>query len=160
MNDETNHNVRDPTGTLATTPAGEQPGNPARRKFIREAAVVGAAGAASLALAACGKQEAGKAASSAGTSATAGAASAKGMPEDHVAPGQLDEYYGIWSGGQSGEIRLVGLPSMRQLMRVPVFNPDFTIGWGITNESKRVLGPNFPPGGDCHHPHMTQTDGH
>jgi nitrous-oxide reductase len=160
MNDETNHNVRDPTGTLATTPAGEQPGNPARRKFIREAAVVGAAGAASLALAACGKQEAGKAASSAGTSATAAAASAKGMPEDHVAPGQLDEYYGIWSGGQSGEIRLVGLPSMRQLMRVPVFNPDFTIGWGITNESKRVLGPNFPPGGDCHHPHMTQTDGH
>ncbi|HEU0197496.1 MAG TPA: TAT-dependent nitrous-oxide reductase [Nevskiaceae bacterium] len=160
MNDETNNNVRDPTGTLATTPAGEQPGNPARRKFIREAAVVGAAGAASLALAACGKQQAGKATSSAGTSATVATAKAKGMPEDHVAPGQLDEYYGIWSGGQSGEIRLFGLPSMRELMRVPVFNPDFTIGWGVTNESKRVLGPNFPPGGDCHHPHMTQTDGH
>lgn len=81
------------------------------------------------------------------------------VPEDYVAPGQLDEYYGIWSGGQSGEVRILGLPSMRELIRVPVFNPDFTIGWGITNESKRVLGPNFPPGGDLHHPHVSQTDG-
>jgi nitrous-oxide reductase len=79
--------------------------------------------------------------------------------EDHVAPGQLDEYYGIWSGGQSGEIRILGLPSMRELVRVPVFNTDFAIGWGITNESKRVRGENAPLGGDLHHPHISQTDG-
>jgi nitrous-oxide reductase len=78
---------------------------------------------------------------------------------DHVAPGQLDEYYGIWSGGQSGEIRILGLPSMRELVRVPVFNTDFAIGWGITNESKRVRGENAPLGGDLHHPHISQTDG-
>lgn len=93
------------------------------------------------------------------TSGTTGTTSG-GVQEDYVVPGQLDEYYGIWSGGQSGEVRIMGLPSMRELIRVPVFNPDFTIGWGITNESKRVLGTNFPPGGDLHHPHMSITDGH
>lgn len=83
-----------------------------------------------------------------------------GIPEDHVAPGQLDEYFGFWSGGQSGEMRILGLPSMRELMRIPVFNTDFAVGWGITNESKRVLGNDFPRGGDLHHPHMSQTHGH
>lgn len=158
MNDEPSK-LRDPTHVDAPGTIREQPGDPTRRDFIKTAAVVGMAGAAGLALAACGKQTGGKASGVAATSASA-AADAKAAPADFVPPGQLDEYYGIWSGGHSGEIRLLGLPSMRELMRVPVFNPDFTIGWGITNESKRVLGPNFPPGGDCHHPHMTQTDGH
>jgi nitrous-oxide reductase len=82
-----------------------------------------------------------------------------GEPKDYVAPGQLDEYYGFWSGGQSGELRILGMPSMRELIRIPVFNPDSTVGYGITNESKRVLGKDFPPGGDLHHPHMSMKDG-
>ncbi len=158
MNDESSK-VRDPTLPSAPDAAGTQLGDPARRKFMKDAATVGLAGATGLALAACG-QQAGGPAGNAATSAAGKGTEAKGAPEDFVPPGQLDEYYGIWSGGQSGEVRLLGLPSMRELMRIPVFNPDFAIGWGLTNESKRVLGPNFPPGGDCHHPHMSQTDGH
>ncbi|WP_370279956.1 TAT-dependent nitrous-oxide reductase [Pontibacterium sp.] len=76
-----------------------------------------------------------------------------------VGPGELDEYYGFWSGGHSGEVRILGLPSMRELMRIPVFNVDSATGWGISNESKAVLGENAPMNGDCHHPHMSMTNG-
>jgi len=78
-----------------------------------------------------------------------------------VEPGELDEYYGFWSGGQSGELRILGLPSMRELMRIPVFNIDSATGWGITNESKEVLQGGGGPylNGDTHHPHMSMKDG-
>jgi nitrous-oxide reductase len=88
------------------------------------------------------------------------AAHASTAAKHTVGPGELDEYYGFWSGGHQGEVRVVGLPSMRELMRIPVFNVDSATGWGITNESKAVLGENAPLNGDCHHPHMSMTDGH
>ena len=79
-----------------------------------------------------------------------------------VEPGDLDEYYGFWSGGHSGEVRILGMPSMRELMRIPVFNIDSATGWGISNESKEVLygdsGEHYL-NGDCHHPHMSMQDG-
>ncbi|MFE8071797.1 TAT-dependent nitrous-oxide reductase [Marinobacteraceae bacterium S3BR75-40.1] len=78
-----------------------------------------------------------------------------------VEPGELDEYYGFWSGGHSGEVRILGVPSMRELMRIPIFNVDSATGWGLTNESKAVLGESSKyHNGDAHHPHITMTDGH
>ncbi len=75
----------------------------------------------------------------------------------HVGPGELDEYYGFWSGGQSGEVRLLGLPSMRELKRIPVFNRDCTYGHGFTNYTKDLLKGKIS--GDTHHLHLSYKDG-
>ena len=128
----------------------DNPSGISRRKFlgVTAAGVAGASLAGGLGASLIGQAQ---------------AASGKKGPEGnkvHIAPGELDEYYGFWSGGHSGEVRVLGVPSMRELLRIPVFNVESATGWGITNESKRVLGDGAKfRNGDTHHPHVSMKDG-
>mgnify|MGYP002135811416 FL=1 len=140
---------------------------PGRRKFLNTAALAGLAGAGlSVGLSSCKQEAAPPAAAPAGAPA-APAAAAHGAAGDlnlHPAPGQLDTYYGVWSGGHSGEVRVLGLPSGREIKRVPTFNIDCMSGWGITNESKAIIGTKADGSlkyktGDTHHIHGSYVDG-
>ena len=130
-----------------------------RRQFLGKSALMGLAGAAvTLGVAGC-REEAGTA-KSAGATATGGAA--KNTAD--VAPGQLDEYYHFSSAGHGGEARIMGLPSGRTIKRIPVFNTDCMVGWGITNESKQIMGTKADGSlkyttGDTHHVHGSYKDG-
>lgn len=140
-----------------------------RRRFLGTAAASGV-GIAGL-IAGCSKG-AGEAGAASGA-ASAHTASSGGL-SSHVGPGELDTYYGFSSSGQTGELRVLGIPSMRELVRIPVFNMCSATGWGRTNESRRILNENLTPAtreylkrtgqpvlgnGDLHHPHMSFTDG-
>ncbi len=132
-----------------------------RRKFLNTAATAGVAGTMlSLGLTAC-KQETAPAVSGSAAPAAGVAETGHGP---HVAPGELDSYYGLWSGGHTGDVRVLGMPSGREIHRIPVFNPDALIGWGITNESKAVMGTKADGSlkytvADTHHVHGSYKDG-
>ena len=80
----------------------------------------------------------------------------EGAPDTEVPPGEIDEYYGFLSGGHAGDVRVYGIPSMRQIMRIPVFNVESARGWGHDDESREMLdGYRW---GDTHHPRLSQTD--
>ncbi len=132
--------------------------DPNRRRFLNTAAFAGVAGTGlAIGMTGCTQDEP---AAPAGPAAAAHQA-ASGV---HLKPGELDTYYGLWSGGHTGDFRVFGLPSGRELLRVPCFAPDALVGWGITNESKRVMGTR-PDGhlkytvGDTHHVHASYKDG-
>lgn len=147
---------------MAEESKSKKPLDNGRRKFLNTAGIAGIAGAGvTLGLTGCNKADNASTAVGQGAAKTAGA-SAHGKGE--VAPGQLDDYYLISSGGHSGEARVFGVPSGRTLKRIPVFNIDPMSGWGITNESKKILGTKSDGSlkyctGDTHHVHGSYTDG-
>ncbi|WP_340102494.1 Sec-dependent nitrous-oxide reductase [Rhodohalobacter sp. 8-1] len=79
----------------------------------------------------------------------------------YVAPGEHDEYYGMFSGGYSGQLPVYGLPSGRHLYTIPVFTQWAVNGYGYNEETKPMLmtSHGYIPWDDAHHPEGSQTNG-
>jgi nitrous-oxide reductase len=116
-------------------------------------------------------------------------AQARGLsPEDaaravktFVPPGGRDEYMLFASGGHSGQVHVIGVPSMRLLKTIAVFTPEPWQGYGYGADwSEEALGANGHGNGigngngngngnghskdalrwgDSHHPALSETDG-
>src|SRR5688500_9740370 len=102
-----------------------------------------------------------------------------------VAPGGRDEYMLFASGGHSGQVHVVGVPSMRLLKTIAVFTPEPWQGYGYGadwsemslagddgnghgphaegangNGNGSAIGPKEPlRWGDSHHPALSETGG-
>lgn len=78
--------------------------------------------------------------------------------------GMHDKYLVFSSGGQSGQVLVYGVPSMRILKYIAVFTPEPWQGYGYDEDSKKVLRQGNIRGkeinwGDTHHPALSETDG-
>ena len=82
----------------------------------------------------------------------------------YVPTGKRDEFTVFSSGGQSGQVMVYGIPSMRILKYIGVFTPEPWQGYGFDEESKKVLDEGKINGkditwGDTHHPALSETNG-
>ena len=77
--------------------------------------------------------------------------------------GGRDEFVVFSSGGQSGQVIVYGVPSMRILKYIAVFTPEPWQGYGYDEESLKILRQGNIRGkeinwGDTHHPAISETD--
>lgn len=92
---------------------------------------------------------------------SSGALSSNNAEKVYVGPGEYDEFYAFMSGGYSGNLNVVGLPSGRMFKEIPVFSQFATSGYGYSEETKPMLNTSFGfiPWDDSHHPDISQTNG-
>ncbi len=83
----------------------------------------------------------------------------------YVPSGKYDDYVMFSSGGHSGQVFVIGLPSMRLLRVIGVFTPEPWQGWGTgAKDTMEVLkegnfGHHKLTWGDTHHPALSETGG-
>ncbi len=82
----------------------------------------------------------------------------------YMPSGQTDPYIMLSSGGQSGQVLVIGVPSMRILKVIAVFTPEPWQGYGFGGSTMEVLAQGDVNGtavrwGDTHHPAFSETAG-
>ncbi|MBI3969408.1 MAG: cytochrome C, partial [Chloroflexi bacterium] len=147
-----------------------------RRKFVT---IAGGLVATAPLLNACqakepttGSQTGARAAAGLGASAQE-IASQRGLSSDdvtaalatYVPSGKIDEYLMFSSGGHSGQVLVIGLPSMRLLKVIGVFTPEPWQGYGYgSKDTEEILSGGRVNGkdvlwADTHHPALSETNG-
>ena len=91
-----------------------------------------------------------------------------GALSTYMPTGKYDDYLMFASGGHSGQMFVIGLPSMRILRMIAVFTPEPWEGYGLgvkenalTQEQARDQGlrPRPLTWGGTHHPALSETGG-
>ncbi len=82
----------------------------------------------------------------------------------YIPSGKHDDYYIFASGGQSGNVNVIGVPSMRMLKVIGVFTPESWQGWGYGGDSDKIIQQGYQNGkriswADVHHPNLSETKG-
>jgi len=82
----------------------------------------------------------------------------------YLPTGGRNEFLVFSSGGQSGQVIVYGVPSMRILKYIAVFTPEPWQGYGFDEGSKKILRQGNIRGreinwGDTHHPALSEKDG-
>jgi nitrous-oxide reductase len=83
----------------------------------------------------------------------------------YLPSGEHDPYILFASGGHSGQVFVIGVPSMRILKEIGVFTPEPWQGWGFGNEgTMKTLADGDVNGkevrwADTHHPALSETAG-
>jgi nitrous-oxide reductase len=79
----------------------------------------------------------------------------------YVAPGEHDKYYAFLSGGQSGSVFVVGIPSGRLIREIPIFEARAAYGYAshATDPRRQELLATGGAWGDTHHPVLSETNG-
>ena len=83
----------------------------------------------------------------------------------YMPSGEWDPYVMFASGGQSGQMFAIGVPSMRILKSIAVFTPEPWQGWGFGNQgTEAILDSGNVDGNrvnwaDTHHPAISETNG-
>jgi nitrous-oxide reductase len=88
----------------------------------------------------------------------------KAAIKTYTPTGGREEYYIFASGGHSGQVVVIGVPSMRILKYIAVFTPEPWQGYGYGDETINLLKQGSPEGkpitwGDAHHPALSETKG-
>lgn len=78
--------------------------------------------------------------------------------------GKYDPFIAFSSGGESGQVIVYGVPSMRILKYIGVFTPEPYQGFGYDKESREIRAGGNVNGkdiawGDTHHPALSETSG-
>ena len=78
--------------------------------------------------------------------------------------GGRDEYLIFASGGHSGQVLVIGVPSMRILKVIAVFTPEPWQGYGYGDQTNALLASGARDGqelgwADTHHPGLSETQG-
>ncbi len=88
----------------------------------------------------------------------------KAALKTYTPTGKHDPYLMFASGGQSGGVEVIGIPSMRILKYIGVFTPEPWQGYGYGDDTDKILKEGAENGkeltwGDTHHPALSETKG-